>query len=494
MTSIDLKDAYFLIPIHNTHKKYLRFQYNSVLYEFNCLPFGLCTAPFVFTKLLKPVMEYLRMHNMLSVIYLDDILCIGCSYTECKNNTKFTSAFLKSLGFILNNEKSSLTPSKNCKFLGFLYNSKHMTLTLPDDKKTKIIDVLNKFIKTNSCQLREFARFLGLLVSACPALLYSWLYTKEFERFKFTCLLDNPSYDQIIQIPKHLKSDMLWWLNNIHSGFYPLNLNRYDLEIYSDASTSGWGAWCDTGESFGYWKNEEKLLHINELELRAAFLALKCFATKLSHVRILLRIDNVTAISCINKMGSIQFRHLNCISREIWQWCEKRKITIFASYINTKDNYEADFLSRKKFQDTEWELNDYAFDEITQKYGFPKIDLFASRCNAKCPIYITWKTDPEAFTVDAFTISWRNRLFYAFPPFSLVTKMLHKIVNDKAEGIVVVPYWPSQPWFPLFQRLLDSDPIYFEPDVNLLTSPFRMTHNLYKTLRLVAAKLSGRHY
>ncbi|XP_045497532.1 uncharacterized protein LOC123695669 [Colias croceus] len=60
MATIDLKDAYFLVPVNKMHRKYLRFEYDGVLYEFNCLPFGLCTAPFVFTKLLKPIFEFLR--------------------------------------------------------------------------------------------------------------------------------------------------------------------------------------------------------------------------------------------------------------------------------------------------------------------------------------------------------------------------------------------------------------------------------------------------
>ena len=149
-------------------------------------------------------------------------------------------------------------------------------------------------------------------------------------------------------------------------------------------------------------------------------------------------------------MGSIQFEHLHNITKEIWQWCERRRIIVFASYINTKDNYEADQLSRMKFQDTEWELNEDAFSQITHYFGYPEIDLFASRSNAKCPRYITWKNDPDAYAVDAFTISWKNKLFYAFPPFSLITKTMQKIINDKANGIVVVPYWPTQPWFPVF--------------------------------------------
>lgn len=67
---IDLKDAYFLVPIHFSHRKYLRFLFNGKLYEFNCLPFRLSTAPYVFIKLMKPVMSYLRKKGFSSVVYL----------------------------------------------------------------------------------------------------------------------------------------------------------------------------------------------------------------------------------------------------------------------------------------------------------------------------------------------------------------------------------------------------------------------------------------
>lgn len=494
MASIDLKDSYFFISIHKSHKKYLRFMYDDIIYEFNCLPFGLCTAPFVFTKLMKPILEFLRSHGMISVMYLDDILCIGRDYFECKDNVTHTKELFESLGFILNMDKSCLIPKTNCKFLGFVFDSVKMTLSLPETKKIKIKEMLLSFKNTHRCKLREFARLIGLLISSCPAIQYSWLYTKKFERHKYLCLLNNHSYEQTIIIPSSLKDDINWWLDHIDKSYFPLTVNEYKLEIFSDASTSGWGAYCNEQSCYGYWKDDERCLHINELELKSAFLALKCFAKNLFDCKILLRIDNVTAISCINRMGSVQYSHFNKLSRQLWEWCEKRKITVFASYINTKENNEADALSRKKFQDTEWELNSYAFNEITSKFGLPDIDLFASRCNAKCKIYVTWKNDPDALTTDAFTLSWKDTKFYAFPPFSLIVKVLQKVVNDRAEGIVVVPYWPTQPWFPLFQMLTVSEVLYFEPDINLLQSPFRLNHSLHKTLRLAAAKLSGKLY
>lgn len=73
LTKIDLKDAFFSVPVHKNYRKYLRFLHCGTLYEFNVLPFGLSTAPYVFTKLLKPFLSYLRSKNILCVGYIDDI-------------------------------------------------------------------------------------------------------------------------------------------------------------------------------------------------------------------------------------------------------------------------------------------------------------------------------------------------------------------------------------------------------------------------------------
>lgn len=121
------------------------------------------------------------------------------------------------------------------------------------------------------------------------------------------------------------------------------------------------------------------------------------------------------------------------------------------------------------------------------------MDLFASRTNAKCTQCISWKPDPDAVTVDAFTVSWNNTFFYAFPPFALILKCLRKIIDDNAIGILVFPYWPGQPWYPLLIRMLTSNIIYFQPDGDLLRSRFRIPHRLHTSLTLWAATLSGQH-
>lgn len=81
----------------------------------------------------------------------------------------------------------------------------------------------------------------------------------------------------------------------------------------------------------------------------------------------------------------------------------------------------------------------YAFQKIIENFGYPTIDLFASRVNAKCVKYCSWDRDPEAFAINAFTVNWKEEFWFAFPPFSLISKVLKKIRDEGSMGILVVP-------------------------------------------------------
>lgn len=496
MGKIDLKEAYFLVPVHSQDRKFLRF-YHKELYEFTALPFGLCSAPYIFTKLIQPIVSHLRSKGFLSVRYLDDFLCLGNSYGDCLNNINETVKCLTDLGFIINYDKSVLIPNKSCNFLGYVLNSGSMTMELPNEKRHKITHMLDimidHLVNRKNIRIREFAKYLGTLISACPAIPYSWLYTKSLERAKYIALLRNGnSYDRFMIIPSSLHEDLLWWKLHSNTAVQPIQATKYSTEIFTDASTTGWGASCSGCHTGGFWTKEEQSQHINYLELLAVYFGLMSFAKNKNNCHILMRVDNTTAISYVNRMGGIQYPHLNRITRLIWKWCEERNIVIFASYIRSAENIDADRESRNMNVDTEWEISADAFAKITSRYGVPDIDLFATRVNSKCTAFISWKPDPYAQNIDAFTVDWNIYNFYAFPPFSLILKTLNKIISDRAQGIVVVPYWPSQPWFPLFKLLCVEEMFILPPDKNLLSSSFRRIHPLHQHLSLAVSVLSGR--
>ncbi|XP_044598715.1 uncharacterized protein LOC123274959 [Cotesia glomerata] len=247
-----------------------------------------------------------------------------------------------------------------------------------------------------------------------------------------------------MSVPKFTIRDWDWWLQSLPNATRKIRNNRYEKTIYSDASLSGWGAFCNGEDANGLWDQQERSLHINHLELKAALLALKCFAADLRDLDILLMVDNTTTLAYINKMGGVRFSGLHELACELWDWCEVRRLWVYATYIPSEENVEADRSSRIDNSDAEWELADYAFEVITENFGKLEIDLFASRINTKCAVYCSWKRDPGAFAFDAFTISWTDWMFFAFPPFSIITRVIKKIKDDKAEGVLVVPHWPTQ--------------------------------------------------
>lgn len=160
---------------------------------------------------------------------------------------------------------------------------------------------------------------------------------------------------------------------------------QFSLEIFSDASMTGWGAYYNGQKAKGFWNKDDRQRHINYLELKAAYYSVKSFSKAASVTFIiLLRLDNVTAIATINRMGSIKYKQLNNIAKILWNYCESKNIFIYASYINTKENVEADFLSRVTSTETEYELNQDIFTQIIQQFGKQQIDLFASKLNKKC--------------------------------------------------------------------------------------------------------------
>lgn len=174
MASLDLKDAYFSIPIFQPHRKYLRFLWKGQRYEFTCLPFGYSLAPRVFTKVLKPVIATLRFRGIRLVVFIDDILVIASSAQQCSDHLAEALALLRSLGFTINFKKSNLTPVSNIIYLGFLINSVSMKLFLPEDKISKVILACQQLVSSTKPTVRMVAHVTGLLVSAFPAVKGIW--------------------------------------------------------------------------------------------------------------------------------------------------------------------------------------------------------------------------------------------------------------------------------------------------------------------------------
>ena len=108
------------------------------------------------------------------------------------------------------------------------------------------------------------------------------------------------------------------------------------------------------------------------------------------------------------------------------------------------------------------ELLPQVFQRICQIKGKLEMDLFASRLSEQLPRYIAWKPDPYSQGTDAMQQIWPNQYRYAFPPFSMINKVLRKIAQDQVKRMLTVaPTWQSQVWYPTPTRISIEKPLFF---------------------------------
>ena len=124
-------------PSTPKHQSYLRFIVGQEHYQFTCLPFGLSCAPWVFTKVMKPIAIFLRSMGVRMIVYIDDILLLGDSPNQVETHLQALVFLLTNLGFIINYSKSITTPTQKIEYLGLLVDSTSLHLSLPGESSTR---------------------------------------------------------------------------------------------------------------------------------------------------------------------------------------------------------------------------------------------------------------------------------------------------------------------------------------------------------------------
>jgi hypothetical protein len=494
LAKLDLKDAYLTVPVHPSHQKYLRFTWKGRIFQFTCLAFGLAPAPRYFTKILKVVAAFLRRQGMRLIVYLDDILIVNTSKDSTKADVNKVVELLQNLGFLINWEKSIVEPSQVIEYLGLVINSVKLSFSLPSDKAATVKAKCDAALARSRISLREIASIMGNFTWAIPTIPFAQSHFRRMQAFyikqarkvgfnlKSECVLSAETRD-----------DLEWWSNNLglkrEKLFFP---SVPDLEIFSDASLTGWGAYCNNVRTRGSWTLEDTKRHINELEMLGALYAIQSFAAVSESIAIKIYLDNVTAVAYINHGGGTRSKALTQLSTTLTAWCESRNIAIEAVHLSGKLNVIADEESRAGPDASDWKLNPSVFSRV-QKIWPSKVDLFASHWNAQLPSFFSWRPQPQALNTNAFSVNWKGLSGYLFPPFALIFQCLEKIRREKADVVFVCPVWTGQAWFPVLLELACDVVFLLQQEPDLLTSALNEPHPLLASsaLHLAVWRLSG---
>lgn len=470
MVKVDLKDAYFTIPIHPQHQQYLRFMVSGHCFQFTCLPFGLSCAPWTFTKVMKPLMALLRAWGVRIIIYIDDMLILAESRELATQHLEVLLFLLEALGFIVNREKSHLCPSQELEFLGLLVDSQSLQLKLPSEKLSQIRKEAGLLHRKTVVSARQLSQFLGKLNAASQALLVAPLFFRALQGDLQKALLQgDQNYNQTLSLSKEALEELGWWQYQLANwNGRTVIQTPVQVLIQSDASLTGWGAVCEGVSTGGSWNSQEQLLHINCLELLAAELAMKTFLKSRQGISVLLQLDNSTAVAYINNRGGTMSPTLTSLAKTLWLWALERDITITAQHIPGVFNGIADTESRLERDRSDWMLSPEVFQKINQALGPLEVDLFASRLTHQLPRFFSWRPDPLAEAVDAFQQDWSEVKGFANPPWCLIGHVLNKIRSQEAQVVLVAPVWKSQAWYPVVLEMLMDYPRLIPPQEGLL--------------------------
>ncbi|XP_078243361.1 uncharacterized protein LOC144587247 [Pogona vitticeps] len=481
---LDLKDAYFHVTIHKSHRKYLRLLFNNTIFQFLALPFGLSTAPRTFTTCMAPVAAYLRLQGIQVFPYINDWLIVSTSKHQALEDTQYVLQTLQSLGLTVNHEKSKLNPSQVVDYIGARLDSVHARMFMPPERIRKLHKAIRKFRPRTRVKASLAQHLLGLMASTTATLSHARLKMRSLQIWLlslFDPLLDSPN--KLLTVTPELAQQLQWWTFPPHllvgRPFRPLHLTT---QVTTDASPLGWGAHCQGHQINALWSPQEKGLHINHLELLAIIKALRSFLPLVRGRAIQLVTDNTTAMFYVNKQGGTRSKSLLFLSIHLWEWCYQEQIYPVAIHIATTDNIVADELSRRPTQNHEWELDSEIFQELCHRWGTPTIDMFAKHSNKKCLRYASRAGRGPGSLGDAFMIPWHKGLLYLFPPIPLVQRSVVRALQLQAEAILIAPWWPRQPWFslllqaaidkvklPLIPHLITQDSgSIFHPDLDSL--------------------------
>ncbi|XP_014680270.1 PREDICTED: uncharacterized protein LOC106820250, partial [Priapulus caudatus] len=142
MVKFDIHSAYHFIDIFLPHTEYLGFAWEDtrgrlIMYKFLVLPFGISTVPYVYTKVVRPLVAKWRGEGKRMLMFLDD--GFGCDRdfrsTQLMSN-EIKQDLLKS-GFVPNVQKSLWIPTQVLEFLGSILDSERGLICIPERRIVK---------------------------------------------------------------------------------------------------------------------------------------------------------------------------------------------------------------------------------------------------------------------------------------------------------------------------------------------------------------------
>ena len=382
MATVDIASAYRSISVHPEQWRYQGVAWPSFSQlEFMLdtrICFGLRSAPYLYTHISNFIVRCMNRRGFVRIInYLDDFIVIGDSFQECQLAQTELITLLGSLGFWVNWKKCS-SPSTMTRYLGIMFDSTNMQLSLPEDKVLKLNTELDFFKDKKRATKRQIQRLCGIL-SHCAKVVKG---ARTFSRRIVDLLKGLKDGNPRIKLSNEFRADLHWWkeFSTMFNGVACcIEYNYGDGPcIFTDACLAGYGLVNGSDWQAGIFKSIDKVAgleslnpdhnhwvdhlcdsgNINVLEMIPVILAVHRYEDSLKDVHLVVYTDNNQVLSNINTGISRNDTTMEMLRHLFWL-CVKYNIHITARRISSVDNVVADRLSRVCASDLSSVINDF---------------------------------------------------------------------------------------------------------------------------------------
>ena len=209
MAKFDEASAYRNVAIHPDDRPLLGMQWRGQYFVDLVLPFGLRSAPFIFTAIADLVEWILVLNYDVTFLRhsLDDFLTLGPpSSPVCHNNLQTCVRLCKQLGLPLHPDKLE-GPATRLTILGIELDSETLQARLPAEKRDRIVTLLDEWSARRFCRRRELESLIGHLHHACKVAPQG----RTFLRRMINLLCAFRREDHPIRLNQEFRQDLTWW-------------------------------------------------------------------------------------------------------------------------------------------------------------------------------------------------------------------------------------------------------------------------------------------
>ncbi len=505
----DMKAGYHHINIADNYHSYLGFSWDfgagPRYFVFTVLPFGLAPAPYVFTKVFRPLINSWRAKGILCALYLDDgIFAARCLMTALTVSS-FIQEELRLAGVITSPGKCVWFPVAALDWLGILIDLHRFLIRITTKRVSSTLETCNRLLQERRPTVRQRMQLTGKLISM--AVVLGPIVQLKTRRLYQQINSAIPSYNRRLLLSPEETGEIAFWLRNLsemnvrslqgRAGAARLvsnftapgdikvsevaptkRSNDYashdrvgtasnsvhclrgsqssfcQQTVATDASATGAGAILidHSGQknvATAVFNDTEAAQSSTYRELKTVLFALHSFQSFLCNRRVKIQTDNTGVVAVVRK-GSNK-PELQTLAEEIFQFSVQYKCTLEPIWVPRNLNTEADEASRIVDYD-DWGVRDVFFRLCDRRWGPHTVDRFADHRNAKCDRFNSKFHVPGSEAVDSFGCNWQTEMNWLCPPISQVARTVKHLAECQARGTLAIPEWQSKPFFTLLRR------------------------------------------